>query len=1145
VELATAGVVGRAASFESEAMFVYEQIRAIDLQLRTGIPYSVGEQLVTRFPTSRDEPRLGTKKPAKKVVKKTAAPSLDDLDGEMMLDDVGFVSEEQRAKARKEDKLLNEQILKELKHIHERLNRVHGVILAWDRNKSTTGVAYQTGDIPTDDPDFGPWSRADPLPTTTNLVNILPNTFNVEGPQCWPYIDKWRVTGPVPVMALDTHCPGLPDVFADPETLLLVRTNRFEWSRYKKYYGTGRTPWVLQPCDPRNGFVEAPPFTGSEQWGPSPGMSHGGLFAYAELKSPRDVTTWAAFVFPSRGAVWVNDELAWSSGFNEDLINWFMPHRFKVALKKGVNRIAIRADIYDQYHRLGFGMRICVQGKPRSARQVAADKALREKAYQGTKPPCGMMNGGEAANARLFPDSRPPVAWDVENNVNIAWRTSLPWSRGGIIAVKDKLFTTWDPFHLVCLDKNDGKILWMRHLDAVKVTHPDIWEQEKAYLDKFDAMDLKKKLTPDETQRRKELETQRKKFLDKHKAKSTAVSRKHGRGSGLTFANPVSDGRHVYLKVPSGADVVVGCFDLDGNEKWMKVFENAKGGYGGLVPAPVLVGDKLVMMMARYLKGAKAIKEACGGEAPPKGAEYASPNRYSLVALDKATGGILWESPAYPGRKWKFDAGNIAQPIPLRLTNGRGTMDVVIQSSAGAVVRLEDGKELLRYCGALAWKTTPVDNGRGSVWFPSKQLARVDFAMVDRDHVYGRLVFRRERLFEGKGPIQVRDLLFLGDRISHFESYWKTHDAETGLSTGRHTQEFFPMGTEPLHYMPSIRAGGSVVYVATTKETDWAPNGSMMSILAGKPPVILARNWMEGLSSQPVCEGERMYCRASAEIMCLGYTGDSGKQYEAEEVVRTLMSQIPPTLSQNDMEPVQLPDRSRAVSSEHGMFRRQAPEIVRTGLPVHSWKITDPLPPEEAGWVQEFLLRLTTEPAKHGWLYGQRGIVKEGKARVPEEGLDHKTLQVVITGVGGKPSRVLNDEEQYGIRYRLKRVHKGKAGTVCFWHAAIGFDREMTVRLNLGRTRNIQAWIDGMEVKDGQRVHGAFGKHHLLLRTEVAGEAELGDTVRPVLSYAPSREYEETHRKRLLDAVGPLLEEKAKHVNDPQLKEWVAAALRR
>ena len=1005
-----------------------------------------------------------------------------------------------------------------------------------------TDAAYQTGDVVTDDPEFGPWSRADALPTDKDLVNALPDTFDKASPQVWPYIDKWRVTGPVPVMTLPTHCPGLPDVFADPDTLLLVQTNRFEWSRYIKYHGTGRTPWVLQTTDPRNGWVEAPRFSNYGQRCAGNMMPWGGLFASARVKSPRDVTTWASLAFPSRGAVWVNDELAWSSDYNEDQGNWFIPHRFRVSLKKGINRITVRSEIYGQYYGLGFAMRICVQGKPRSAAQVAADNAARDKAYATIKPPCDMMTGGEMNNARLFPDANPPVAWNIDRNVNVLWRTKLPWSRGGIIAVGDKLFTTWDPFHLVCLNKADGKILWMRHLDPVKTTHPKIWEQEKAYLDKFDAMDAKGELKGDELKARKALEEERSGFLAKHKARSEGIKRKHGRGSGITFANPVSDGKRVYLKVPSVYGmVVVGCFDLDGNEKWMKVLEDAKGGYGGLVPSPVLVGNKLIMMRARYLKGAEDVKAACGGNEPPKGAEWAKPQRYALTALDKITGEVLWESPAYPYKTWKFDAGAIAAPIVLRLTNGKDTMDVVLQSAGGAVIRVDDGKELMDYCGALAWKITPVNNNKGTVWFTGRRMARVDLSMVDRDNVYGRLVWNRERLFEGKGPIQTRDMLFLGDRVAMFESYWKTWDAETGINPGRHTQEFFPMGTEPLHYMPSIRAGGKVVYVATTKETNWAPNGSMVAILAGERPLILARNWHEGHSSQPVCEGERMYSRCSAEVICLGYTGDEGRRYEAEEIVKTLISQIPPAAQ--EMDPVQLPDRFEAVSSEVGMFRRQVPDILRTGLPIHTFKITDPLAPAEAGWVQEFLLNLTTEPKKHSWLYGQRGIVEEGRKKVPEEALDYRMLQTILAGVGVAPERVMNPLEQYGIYYRLKRVHKGKTGTVCFWHAPICFDREMTVRLHLGRARNTRAWINGVEVRDGQLVHGKLGKHYILLRTEVANEDELADTIRPLLRYAPSPKYEQAYRRRFLDELKPVLERRAQYIKDSELKEWLASML--
>jgi hypothetical protein len=56
---------------------------------------------------------------------------------------------------------------------------------------------------------------------------------------------------------------------------------------------------------------------------------------------------------------------------------------------------------------------------------------------------------------------------------------------------------------------------------------------------------------------------------------------------------------------------------------------------------------------------------------------------------------------------------------------------------------------------------------------------------------------------------------------------------------------------------------------------------------------------------------------------------------------------------------------------------------------------------------------------------------------------------------------------------------------VVFWGSRLGFDREMTLRLTLGRDRGTRAWTDGKPIRDGQRVHGTYGRHTMILVTEV------------------------------------------------------------
>jgi hypothetical protein len=217
--------------------------------------------------------------------------------------------------------------------------------------------------------------------------------------------------------------------------------------------------------------------------------------------------------------------------------------------------------------------------------------------------------------------------------------------------------------------------------------------------------------------------------------------------------------------------------------------------------------------------------------------------------------------------------------------------------------------------------------------------------------------------------------------------------------------------------------------------------------------------------------------------------------------------------------------------------------MVRVDVPVFNLKVTEPVIPADVDWVQTFLLNLTREPRKHDYAYGNRGGITDGKKRIKEEELGYEMVKLVVSGLAGRIARerILDPFEQYGIRYRLKNVHQGLAGTVCFWHGPLDFDRDTTLRLDFGRKRNMRAWIDGIEIKDGQRVRGPLGRHRILIRTDVTTEDELDDTIRPVFRYAPSREYEQGQRQKILATLVPFLKDRITYIKDPELLAWARA----
>lgn len=78
-----------------------------------------------------------------------------------------------------------------------------------------------------------------------------------------------------------------------------------------------------------------------------------------------------------------------------------------------------------------------------------------------------------------FPGEAPPLFWDETTGENIRWRTPLPsWSQGGVIVVRDRVFTQAEPNLLLCLDALTGRLLWQREVDQLAA--PNFTDADRA-----------------------------------------------------------------------------------------------------------------------------------------------------------------------------------------------------------------------------------------------------------------------------------------------------------------------------------------------------------------------------------------------------------------------------------------------------------------------------------------------------------------------------------------------------------------------------------------------------------------------------------------------------------------------------------------
>jgi outer membrane protein assembly factor BamB len=238
---------------------------------------------------------------------------------------------------------------------------------------------------------------------------------------------------------------------------------------------------------------------------------------------------------------------------------------------------------------------------------------LRPAAAQTSEP--GNIIWRFDGNGR-FPNIQPPGTWGADQN--ILWKT--PVDVGGYsspIVAGGKVFVTAEMGSLVCLDVTNGKLLWQK----------DLFSKDSKDI----PADLSKKLM-----------------------------RGCGGDSKQSTPTPTSNGELVFYINAMG---LCACYDLQGNQKWIRIVETAAD-EEHFSSSPVFAGDRIILSWG------------------------------CLLALNARDGATLWQAadakPTY------------GTPLITRI----GDQEVAI-TPAGDIVRLADGEVL---CAGLfeSTYTTPI-----------------------------------------------------------------------------------------------------------------------------------------------------------------------------------------------------------------------------------------------------------------------------------------------------------------------------------------------------------------------------------------------------------------------------------------------------
>ena len=211
-----------------------------------------------------------------------------------------------------------------------------------------------------------------------------------------------------------------------------------------------------------------------------------------------------------------------------------------------------------------------------------------------------------------YSDCQPPK--EIGREANVAWRTPLDsWSNASPILVDGRIFICSEPYDVLCVDADSGKILWKKanSYDDLEDPSPEMERKIQAEVEQEEALIKQEKSIRKEQkklQRESKADTanaELKKLVRAKGKELSAVQKKrdalllagkvrkwptHG-ANGYSSRTPSSDGKYVYGAFGNG---MVVCYDLDGNLKWHIQHKPIFHDWGGST-SPVLVQDRIIV----------------------------------------------------------------------------------------------------------------------------------------------------------------------------------------------------------------------------------------------------------------------------------------------------------------------------------------------------------------------------------------------------------------------------------------------------------------------------------------------------------------------------------------------------------------------
>lgn len=1117
----------------AQAQSIYADLRALELQARTGLPFTIARRDVgdTRWdylprrtgssasgddddsapdagPADKNDsaatkPPPSKQPPAKRPTEREPPRKKADDILDLGLDAVVDPPETPRAAALAAD------------HAEALLATVQ----AWRSSDLHMAVVQDADACP--DPGFQPCGSA-PLPVGKDGVAQLPAATPAT-PE-WVHLDIWRFLGPFPLPTWDTASPNLPDLLPLRGVNLVVDPAAVQTPHAEgPFSGPNPRPWLDVRSHPTDATL-IPPVAMTFGKYPTAGMDWAGFYAATELDSPQEQTVWAAVTSGSRIGIWVNDRHVFSGGWIDgDATREVHLRCLPVRLAQGRNRLLLRCDHGQRPHWCRF--QLCLGGTPRSAEVAAQEDVARRSAVAAAGPALAGVQAFRGNHQGTWPEAgEVPAAWSLATGDNVRWKTALGDANAAVTLLgSDRLLTCEEPFTLVCIDRRDGRVLWRHTADPLELLDPAAHAQAQPLWVQHAAGDAQAT-----------------------SALGTLYQRSLGHGitsswAGNAMSTPIVSGERIWWKVGSRA---LACLDRDGRRQWFVPAGGSGGGMCHPISSPILVDGLVIMQIPTYGKDPEEEAMEPAWEDVRGLADRHRQRRQVLRAWSATDGTRRWTSRQFiqPHFGNRYDADGAATPHPLRLVTPRGDTVTILVTTSGAVFRADDGVQLLANCGTSGKTATPCDDGSGTVWiFESEygghsgaygRMMANEFIAKDRDHLGVRT--RWSRLLQGEFLAGAAR----GDNHLHMleggasGQLW-TLDRHTGAITHLREDLFaFQIGNP---YMPPAIAAGRL-YLAEdgrnryNRDTAWAdsqkpteqrrpmhPSAGMVVCTTGAAPTVLARNRglvNDGPTMAPAFADGAMYLRTRVGLFCITHTGAEGRRYETERVAATVLAELPLM----PWDPAE-PQVGQPLTELPYSFR---PEALPVGRLLSGWWVSAPASPDAAA-----ALGFPDCPK----LAGNSSTVAGLAVRVWERKKDYDP-----------PHEHMARDWSLGLSFDLVRIHDHQPGSVCCWATIVSVDRERVLRLEQPLS-GVALSIGGVLLSHGQRIRLTRGNYRICVHSTLP--ADPGPELRwtPRFWPADTAAEEVAMRRATVERVRPWLERAVAELPGSPLAAQAAAAL--